>query len=239
MVSITSLNICSPTALAERLIPQSVLGSAVGMTWGSAVEMNLTNLMGLPIGPFWLKPIGKSTYDTSPTLLPSLLCRLLSFRLALRPLQGSSKRGYPPRISGSTHSDCSDLARSVFDASCRHPRSKACRAIKYPIANMLTTDDEKRPSASTDTAPDHKSQDVKEIPATAPYKGGLLGAKSPGVQRIEAISAHFTFTDRVCVFLGVFLIAYAYGLDGTIRYTYQVRKSAVVLPIGSWCNASF
>lgn len=49
----------------------------------------------------------------------------------------------------------------------------------------------------------------------------LLGKKSPGVQRIEAISASLTKFDRICLFLGVFLIAYAYGLDGTLRYSYQ------------------
>ena len=57
----------------------------------------------------------------------------------------------------------------------------------------------------------------------SPNQGGILGKKSPGVQRIEAISAHFTFVDRIFVSLGVFLIAYAYGLDGIIRFTYQVR----------------
>lgn len=54
--------------------------------------------------------------------------------------------------------------------------------------------------------------------STAP----LLGRKSPGVERIEAISHHITFANRIAIFLGVFLIAYAYGLDGTLRYAYQV-----------------
>ena len=49
----------------------------------------------------------------------------------------------------------------------------------------------------------------------------LIGAKSPGVSRIEAISEHITLTNRIFIFFGVFLIAYAYGLDGTVRYTYQ------------------
>lgn len=58
----------------------------------------------------------------------------------------------------------------------------------------------------------------------------LLGEKSPGVQRIEALSAHFTLYDRILFFLGIFLIAYAYGLDGTIRIIYQVCMSATVAP---------
>ena len=52
----------------------------------------------------------------------------------------------------------------------------------------------------------------------------ILGVKSLGVKRIEAISAQFTGIDRVLLFIGIFIVAYAYGLDGTIRYTYQVSS---------------
>lgn len=48
---------------------------------------------------------------------------------------------------------------------------------------------------------------------------------SPGVQRMEAISSCITLTDRVFIFLSVFLIAYAYGLDGTVRYAYQTKAT--------------
>ena len=51
-------------------------------------------------------------------------------------------------------------------------------------------------------------------------------AKSPGVQRIEAISKALTLRDRICIFLSIFLIAYVYGLDGTLRYTYQPYATA-------------
>jgi SIT family siderophore-iron:H+ symporter-like MFS transporter len=54
----------------------------------------------------------------------------------------------------------------------------------------------------------------------------LLGKGSPGVRRIEVITSHFRMVDRVCLFLAIFLIAYVYGLDGTVRYTYQVRYPA-------------
>lgn len=50
----------------------------------------------------------------------------------------------------------------------------------------------------------------------------LTGEKSPGVARIEALAAHLTTFDRVFLYIGVFIIAYSYSLDGTIRYTYQV-----------------
>lgn len=41
------------------------------------------------------------------------------------------------------------------------------------------------------------------------------------MQRIEALSAAITTADRICIFIGVFLLAYTYGLDGTLRYAYQ------------------
>ncbi|KAH7324764.1 major facilitator superfamily domain-containing protein [Stachybotrys elegans] len=43
----------------------------------------------------------------------------------------------------------------------------------------------------------------------------------PGVERVRALSQAITKTDRIVIFLGVFLIAYVYGLDGTLRYSYQ------------------
>ncbi|KAI5868707.1 MFS transporter [Durotheca rogersii] len=42
-----------------------------------------------------------------------------------------------------------------------------------------------------------------------------------GVERISAISAAFTPSLKVFLFLGIFLVAYAYGLDATLRGTYQ------------------
>lgn len=50
--------------------------------------------------------------------------------------------------------------------------------------------------------------------------------KSPGVIRVEALSSVMTLADRIFIFFGVFLIAYAYGLDGTLRYTYQPYATA-------------
>ena len=52
----------------------------------------------------------------------------------------------------------------------------------------------------------------------------LIGQKSPGVVRIEALSAYITHWNRICIFFGVFLIAYAYGLDSTLRFAFQVRS---------------
>ncbi|KAF2628569.1 siderochrome-iron transporter Sit1 [Macroventuria anomochaeta] len=44
---------------------------------------------------------------------------------------------------------------------------------------------------------------------------------SPGVARIEATAEHITLANRVWIFFGVLLIAWAYGLDSTLRVAYQ------------------
>jgi len=71
---------------------------------------------------------------------------------------------------------------------------------------------------------DSKASAKSESQTSVNEKTLLLGGKSPGVRRIEAIAAQFTNLDRVFIFIGVFLIAYAYGLDSSVRYTYQVRS---------------
>lgn len=82
--------------------------------------------------------------------------------------------------------------------------------------------------ATSNTEPEHEisqdtTKDASRRPSLSPK---LLGAKSPGVLRIEAISAELTLTHRIVIFLSVFLVAYAYGLDGTVRYTYQTTATA-------------
>jgi SIT family siderophore-iron:H+ symporter-like MFS transporter len=68
--------------------------------------------------------------------------------------------------------------------------------------------------------PDHEA-----VPIRASAKG-VEDVKSPGVQRMEAIHHVMTIYDRCFIFFGVFLIAYAYGLDGTLRYSYQPTATA-------------
>jgi hypothetical protein len=72
---------------------------------------------------------------------------------------------------------------------------------------------------------EYLGKDTDYVPGSEPdHEGGsdsLVGKKSPGVLRMEALSAHISSKDRIAIFLSVFLIAYAYGLDGTLRYTYQ------------------
>ncbi|KKA28124.1 hypothetical protein TD95_000994 [Thielaviopsis punctulata] len=82
--------------------------------------------------------------------------------------------------------------------------------------------------------PFKKSQSDSPTPGTdAPTDSALVAdyiakpvEKSAGVARIEALSAQLTLTDRVFLYLGVFLVAYAYGLDGTLRYTYQTYATS-------------
>lgn len=50
-----------------------------------------------------------------------------------------------------------------------------------------------------------------------------FGDKSPGVRRIEAISNSFTSWHRYVLFISILLVAYAYGLDGSVRYIYQTE----------------
>ena len=71
------------------------------------------------------------------------------------------------------------------------------------------------------TSQDEKHPSHLEPTTHSDDEFGLLGKKSPGVQRIEAISATLTKIDRICLFLGVFLLAYCYTLDGTLRYADQ------------------
>ena len=48
-----------------------------------------------------------------------------------------------------------------------------------------------------------------------------IGFKPSGVARVEAITSHTTLRDRICIFSGIFLIAFAYSLDAVLRGTYQ------------------
>ncbi|WWD20507.1 hypothetical protein CI109_104983 [Kwoniella shandongensis] len=55
-----------------------------------------------------------------------------------------------------------------------------------------------------------------------------FGDKSPGVRRIEAISSCFESWHKWVLFASVFFVAYSYGLDGTVRYTYQAAALSVL-----------
>ncbi|CAM1508843.1 Fc.00g025820.m01.CDS01 [Cosmosporella sp. VM-42] len=46
-------------------------------------------------------------------------------------------------------------------------------------------------------------------------------SKSPGVARMNAISSQLTAMERVSLFLGIFIVGYAYGLESQVRSAYQ------------------
>ncbi|WVQ85771.1 hypothetical protein IAT38_007938 [Cryptococcus sp. DSM 104549] len=55
-----------------------------------------------------------------------------------------------------------------------------------------------------------------------------FGSKSPGVRRIEAIATCFESWHKYVLFGSIFFIAYSYGLDGSVRYTYQATALSVL-----------
>jgi SIT family siderophore-iron:H+ symporter-like MFS transporter len=50
--------------------------------------------------------------------------------------------------------------------------------------------------------------------------------QSPGVVRIENLTAHLTRPTRVSIFLSLFLVGYAFGLDAFLRSVYQTYATA-------------
>lgn len=72
-----------------------------------------------------------------------------------------------------------------------------------------------------------------DVPVPAPAKDGVASPptvlsddKSPGVRRAEALAAVLTLTDYICIFVSIFIVAFAYGLDGVLRYAYQPHATA-------------
>ncbi|KAJ4982667.1 major facilitator superfamily transporter [Stagonosporopsis vannaccii] len=77
----------------------------------------------------------------------------------------------------------------------------------------------------------YPEDDVKQMSdesksVTPVDKPVLNEEKSPGVARIEALNAHTSLVNRCFIFFGLFLVAYAYGLDGSLRGVYQPYATA-------------
>ncbi|KAI8070829.1 ferrichrome-type siderophore transporter [Gongronella butleri] len=53
----------------------------------------------------------------------------------------------------------------------------------------------------------------------------VLDRKSPGVLRIEAMASSFNVASLSVLMFGVFLVSYAYGLDGSTRSSYQTEAT--------------
>lgn len=80
--------------------------------------------------------------------------------------------------------------------------------------------------ATGDIHPGESSEKEIKSHAAPARSTNLLGEGSPGVRRIEIVASHFRFIDRVLLFCSIFLVAYVYGLDGTVRNTYQPYATA-------------
>ena len=77
----------------------------------------------------------------------------------------------------------------------------------------------------------HSHDDIKqpneESTSVSPTEKPVsTDTKSPGVVRIEALNAHTSLVNRCFIFFGLFLVAYAYGLDGSLRGVYQPYATA-------------
>lgn len=71
-----------------------------------------------------------------------------------------------------------------------------------------------------------KSEHGKESSSFRSISTGSEDLHASGVSQIQSISSSFTTASRAVLFVGIFLVAYAYGLDGQTRYTYQSYATA-------------
>ncbi|ORY86174.1 siderochrome-iron transporter [Protomyces lactucae-debilis] len=72
----------------------------------------------------------------------------------------------------------------------------------------------------------HDNFVTKTVSATAP------DTKSPGVRRVEALASTYSSTAILFLLFAIFIAAYAYDLDGTIRYTYQSFATSELKVLG-------
>ncbi|CAE6471065.1 unnamed protein product [Rhizoctonia solani] len=84
---------------------------------------------------------------------------------------------------------------------------------------MATVPYQSPPHRKTSLSSDEKS--VRHTPHAEPELEGNYDPHAEGVRKIAAISSSFDIKSKILLFFGVFLVAYAYGLDGQTRYTYQ------------------
>lgn len=71
------------------------------------------------------------------------------------------------------------------------------------------------------------NESVRPTPAHAVEEQKvLLDTKSPGVKRVEAIASTYSNNEIIALLASIFIMAYAYQLDGTVRYTYQTYATA-------------
>ncbi|CAE6422239.1 unnamed protein product [Rhizoctonia solani] len=84
---------------------------------------------------------------------------------------------------------------------------------------MATVPPQSPPHRKTSLSSDEKSAHHTPLSYSEAEINNDLHAE--GVRKIAAISSSFDLKSKFFLFFGVFLVAYAYGLDGQTRYTYQ------------------
>lgn len=104
------------------------------------------------------------------------------------------------------------------------PHILALNRISRHLVSLATTLTASKMASSHEDDIKHANDDSKS--ATLVDKPVLSDTKSPGVARIEALNAHTSLTNRCFIFFGLFLVAYAYGLDGSLRGVYQPYATA-------------
>ncbi|KAL4960732.1 putative siderochrome-iron transporter Sit1 [Aspergillus stella-maris] len=88
---------------------------------------------------------------------------------------------------------------------------------------MVASQETKESGHASTAVHDNAHPASPDAPNDQPASEGEI---SPGVKRIELISSQLGLIGRICMFFGVWLIAYVYGLDGTVRNTYQPLATA-------------
>lgn len=75
---------------------------------------------------------------------------------------------------------------------------------------------------------DPETMSVEPIPDedAALERTPALGFKPSGVARMEAISAQLTTPLRVIMLSSIFLMSFAYGLDGSVRWSFQAYATS-------------
>ncbi|RMJ25932.1 transporter [Aspergillus sp. HF37] len=63
-------------------------------------------------------------------------------------------------------------------------------------------------------------------PVAQPSPPSISDIKSPGAARIKALYSSLTVVERIAIFSSIFLVGFAYGLDGMVRSTYQPYATA-------------
>ncbi|KAI5459058.1 major facilitator superfamily domain-containing protein [Mariannaea sp. PMI_226] len=74
----------------------------------------------------------------------------------------------------------------------------------------------RRSSTSSEQFPHHA-----ESISGGEHQGLKPSSESSGVARMTFISEHLTTRDRIWLFLGIFIVGYAYGLESQVRLAYQ------------------